>query len=128
MVVTSSVGSFRQTSEAIQIQLALEGSKFGLIEVDGHDAFHKHLWFVHHEAPAMGLPGDDVAETVSFNLVEQFVESDREGCDDASSGDGCWDPRIDVIFGVIVVVVNDCVMGLVRCGFCCLALGCKERN
>jgi len=53
--------------ESVNVELSLEGSVFGLVEVLGHDDLGEHLGLVDLEGLARGQPGNDV-------LLSEFVD------------------------------------------------------
>lgn len=87
MVVSSLVSASSETGEAIEVKLALETGKLGLVEVEGHDRLDELGGIVYDEAATVRLPGDNVAVSVLFNGLEHVVKLPGKGSDDASSRD-----------------------------------------
>ena len=69
----------------------------------------KLLWLVNDEASSVCLPRDDMAEAISFNLIQDSVKLQGEGNGDTSSSavGFLFDVVLIRVVGVIVIVVND---------------------
>ena len=87
MVVSSPVSASSETGEAIEVKLALETGKLGLVEVEGHNCLDELGGIVYDEAATVRLPGDNIAVSVLFNGLEHVVKLPGKGSDDASSRD-----------------------------------------
>ena len=65
--------SLRDAAEAVQVELSLEGRKFALLEVDGHDVFDEVLWPMNDEATTVWLPRNDIFKPFVFRIVKHVM-------------------------------------------------------
>lgn len=80
MVVSATIIPSCNTSETIEIQLALKRCELRLAEVDWHNFGHELLWLVYHKASAVRLPVHIMNDN-KFELPNQDQEDhDRPKC------------------------------------------------
>mmetsp|Transcript_5003 Transcript_5003/g.14562 ORF Transcript_5003/g.14562 Transcript_5003/m.14562 type:complete len:227 (+) Transcript_5003:1105-1785(+) len=78
MVVRACIRTLRESTEAVQVELPLEGRELGLSEVLGHDVLSEVLGLADQEGPAVRQPPDDVGVLAVQQLVQLFGERLRD--------------------------------------------------
>jgi len=59
VLVGAGVGALGDSTETVQVELALEGGQLGVAEVEGEDLGHETGWVHYREGCASGEPGYD---------------------------------------------------------------------
>ena len=76
--VRSFVPAVAKAGESIEIELPLEGSILGLVEIMMHYFFNKFLWLQHHKCSTMWLPTNYGRISVFIHIIQHIMKLPRE--------------------------------------------------
>jgi hypothetical protein len=105
VVIAVLVTSTSESLEAIEVELSLEGTHLGELEVSGEQLL-EFLGLADDKAAAVRLPADHIAVAISFHFVKHLVEANGKWSSNTAAGWAVFNAVV-LIGMVVVVVLND---------------------